>query len=241
MDSKFKIMITAALVAFLVACGGGGGDSSTPGPTPVLSLDGIYRASPVVVSADGFTYDYEFESSGGWRTYGTTGRIYTTTVNQDDTIDGTATIYGLGGAINTAALTGTITPAGAMSLTFQDGATSVTVTTQRIAQASSTLSSRAWCTYEFDDVTVHNCGEFDILNRLVFNTPTHGTQNMVALELGAEVTPDVYEATIDWAVCGSLSGLASVAVSEDGIYDELVITVVGGNCNFVWWLLRATK
>ena len=241
MDGKQKIISTLALVAVLVACGGGGGSGgNNSGPPPILSLDGIYRGSPVVVSADGFTYDYGNPIPGAWQTYGTTGRVYTTTVNQDNTIDGTATIYN-NAEINTAALTGTITPAGAMSLTFQDGVTSVTVATQRIAQASTTLPGRAFCSYEFDDITVHSCGEFDVLNRLTFSTPTHGSQNIVTLTLGAEVTTDVYEATVDWAVCGGLSGLASLAVSEDGLYDELAITVVGGSCNFVWWLLRTTR
>ena len=237
MDSKRKIISTAALIAFLVACGG----DNTPlaGPTSLLSLDGIYRGSPVITSADGFTYDYEIESTGGWPNLGNAGRVYTTTVNPNDTIDGTATIYH-GASINTAALTGTITPGGAMSLNFVDGANRVTVTTQRIAQASTTLSARAWCAYEFDDVTVHSCSEFDVLSRLVFDTPSHGNQATVTLSLGAEVSPDVYEATVDWEVCGALSGLASFAVSEDGIYDELAITVVGGGCNFFWWRLRST-
>ncbi len=237
MSSKRKLISTAALVAFLVACGGGG--SGSTGPTLALSLDGIYRSSPVVVSADGFTYDYETGGSP-WNYYGTVGRVYTTTVNQDDTIDGTATIYA-NAQISTAALTGTITPAGAMTLNFVDGAQSVSVVTQRIAETSTPLISRAWCTVEPDNVTVHSCGEFDVLNRLVFITPSHGNQNTVTLNFGAEVTPDVYEATVDWEVCGSLSGLASIAVSEDGLYDELAITVVGGNCNFIWWLLRTSR
>ena len=232
---------SVVLVAFLGACGGG---STPPGPDPILSLDGIYRGSPVVVSADGFTYDYETGGSP-WNHYGNVGRIYTTTVNPNDTIDGTATIY-TNGEINTAALTGTITPAGAMTINFIDGASNVSVVTQRIAQASTTLQGRAFCTIEPDNVTVHDCGEFDVLNSLVFRTPSHGPggsgeSNLVALELGAEVSPDVYEATVDWSVCRSLSGLASFAVSEDGVYDELAITVVGGNCGFVWWVLRTTR
>lgn len=243
-------LATLVLLLALGACSGGGGsgaDSGGPaGLDPILSLDGIYRASPVLISADGFTYDYEFESTGGWQTYGTTGRIYTTTVNPNDTIDGTATIYGLGGVISTAALTGTITPAGAMALDFVDGAQVVSLSTQRIATAATFLGGRAWCSYQFDDVTVHSCGEFDVLNRLVFRTATHGPggsgeSDIVTLELGTEVSPDVYEVSVDWEVCGNLSGLAAIAVSEDGVYDELAVTVVGGRCNFVWWLLRTTK
>ena len=244
--SMERLISTTALVVFLVACGGNNPPSA--GPTPLLSLDGIYRGSPVITSADGFTYDYEFESAGGfgWRTIGSVGRVYTTTVNPNNTIDGTATIYELGGTINTAALTGTITSAGAMSLHFVDGVNIVNIVTQRIPQASTTLGFRAWCTYAFDDITVYDCGEFDVLSRLVFRHPGFGpggsgTGDIVTLSLGTEVTPDVYEATVDWEGCGSLSGLASFAVSEDGVFDELVITVVGGRCNFMWWLLRATQ
>jgi hypothetical protein len=90
------------LMILLAGCSSGGGGDNFPSPDP-LSLDGLYRGSPVVVSANGFTYDYESPLSNPSLHYGTHGRVYTTTVNPDDTIDGTATLY-KDASISTAAL-----------------------------------------------------------------------------------------------------------------------------------------
>ena len=177
------------------------------------------------------------------------GRVYTTTVNPDNTIDGTVTIYGPPFTINTAALSGTITPAGAMSLKwFNDDGSIISFTVRRIAQTSTPLSGRAWCFISRDNVTVRSCGEFDSLKDLTFIMYSLPPQHVITLHLGAEVAPDVYKATVDWLGCWHLNGLASFAVSEDGVFDELAITVVSQltgtsteHCNFRWWLLRATR
>ena len=238
-----QIIYSTALSILLVACGGGGGGDDVGLDPVALSLDGIYRGSPVVVSARDFTYDYEFDTDlpGGWRTVGSSGRVYTTTVTGND-VSGTATLYKRG-AISTAALTGSITPGGAMSLHFQDGSSgAVNVNVQRLGGQSKTLLGRAWCTYAYDGVTVYYCSEFDILSVLRFSSPAHGTpRDLISVSLGDEVTPNVYEATVDWATCGNLTGLVGFAESEDGLVDEMAITVVGGSCGFMWFLLTSIR
>ena len=233
-----KFLLTIMLGTLVAACGGGG--DSNPQPPPVaLSLDGVYRGSPVIASAGGFTFDYEHSPGNAYLFFDTHGRVYTTTVSLDDTIAGTATLY-KSGAVTTAALSGSISATGSLNLNFVDGSSRVNISAQRLRESSIPLIGRAWCTMKFDNVTVDNCFEFDVLNNFQFITPTHGNQNVVTVSLRAEVEPNVYEASLDWALCPASDGLVSFAQSEDRLHDEMAITVVGP-CGFIWWVIRATR
>jgi hypothetical protein len=228
----------------LTACGGGGNSANDTTPPPLLSLDGIYRGSPAIVSAGGFTYDYEILPGQPNEMFGNAGRVYTTTVNPDDTIDGTATIYE-NGTINTAALTGTITAIGALNLTFNNGSVRNAINVQRLAEPMTQLTGRAWCTIGFDNVTVHACSEFDVLNNITLTTPTHGPGargdgNLLNISLVTQIEPNVYEVRMQWSICGTSTGVMGFAISEDGLHDEMMLVVVGP-CDFLFWVVRATR
>ena len=234
-----KKIYLALIVLTLAACGGGGGGSSTPPTLTDIPLDGIYRASPPIVSANDVTYDYEIPEGNPSKHYGTHGRLYRTTVT-GNSISGTASIY-RNSQVETGPLTGTVTANGALTLQFVDGPRNVVVNSQRLAAQAMPLIGRAWCTIDWDNVTVHACAEFDVLNNMTFITPTHGTQNLVSLTLTNQVEANVYEATIDWPVCGRLNGVVGFTDHEDGVHDEMVINAVGGPCGYVWWVILATQ
>jgi hypothetical protein len=235
------------LALTLTACGGSGSSPPPPivpppGPPPIMSLDGIYRGSPVVVSADGFTYDYEGDTADPFN--GSVGRVYTTTVNADNTVDGTATIYRNSGPPETAALSGTINGRGDMSLTFADGQVgTVTVDVSLLSESPINIMGRAWCSYRAG--SLYGCGEFDVLSRLLVPHPACGDAgNFLDIELGPEETTNVYPVTVtatgnQCSGQGTKSGLASFAISEDGLSDELVINIVG-NGQYIWFRILAT-
>ncbi len=238
-----KTLTTLLAVLTLAACSGGGGGNSTPRIVDI-PLDGVYRASPVIVSANDVTYDYEIPTGNPSEHYGTDGRVYRTTVTGNN-ISGTASIYRTGSTQpETGPLTGTVTANGALALNFSDGPQNVSVNSQRLAATATPLIGRAWCTIEFDSVTVHACAEFDVLNNMTFTTPTHGgprNPSLVSLTLTNQIEANVYEATIDWEVCGHATGVVGFADHQDGVHDEMVINVVGGPCGYLWWIIIATK
>lgn len=231
-------LILATLM--LAACSSGG--SGNPGPPPVVDipLDGIYRASPPLVSANGLTFDYADPIPGAWQQLGSVGRVYTTTTT-GNAVSGTATMYRAGGVVENSALTGDISPTGVLTLNFPDGAQNVNVQSQRLAEAAIELAGRAWCINEFDNVTVHSCGEFDVLNNLTFATPSHGSQNQVNVTIGEQVDANVYEVSIAWEVCGTMSGVVGFSESEDGTTYEMAVNVVNGSCGYQWWQLTTVR
>lgn len=236
-----KNLLTLIVVLTLAACSSGDNvDSNTPNS---LTLDGIYRGSPIIVSANGFTYDYEIPPGSPVEFYGTTGRVYTTTVN-GNAVSGTATIYN-NADVTTATLTGSIDEQGNLDLTFIDGANSVVITARELMVTDIVTGGRAWCSISIsDNVTVHGCGEFDVLGRITFRTPSHGpgstgTSDLVTVTLTQQVDTNVYEASVDWEVCNG-NGVVGFADAEDNVHDEAVIAIVG-SCNFVWWRLLGVQ
>lgn len=241
--NSIKLFVLLGL-SLLAACGGSSGGTSGPPPVADIPLDGVYRASPVIVSANNVTYDYESVPGSTDRHYGFIGRVYKTTV-QGNTVSGTASIYRQDGTHTNSTLTGDVSANGVLTLNFPDGAQNVTVQTQRLAEAAIELQGRAWCTIEADNVTVHDCAEFDILNNMTFITPSHGrgaslTANQVHLTLGAQVEANVYEVAVDWEACPG-NGVVGFSESEDGTKYEMSVNIVGGRCGYIWWLLTTVR
>ena len=234
----------ALIVLTLAACGGGGSGSSAPPILTDVPLDGIYRASPAIVSANDVTYDYEIPEGSPAKFYGNDGRVYRTTVTGND-VSGTASIYRVNTAGHeTSALTGTVTSNGALTLQFVDGPRNVVVNSQRLAAQAMPLIGRAWCTYVFFEEDAQTCAEFDVLNNISFVSPMHGSgirAPLVNVTLTKQVEANVYEATIDWEPCDHLTGVVGFADHEDGVHDEMVINAVGGSCGYVWWVLLTTQ
>ena len=194
------------------------------------------------MSANDVTYDYEIPEGSPTKFYGTHGRVYRTKVT-GNSISGTASIY-RSAQVNTSALTGTVTANGALTLQFVDGPRNVAVNSQRLAAQAMPLIGRAWCTYVFFEEVPQSCAEFDVLNNMTFRTPTHGDErnpSLVSLTLTNQVEANVYEAIIDWPVCGRLTGVVGFADHEDGVHDEMVINAIGGPCGYLWWVILATQ
>lgn len=224
-------------VLFLAACSSGGGGGGSNPPVNV-SLDGIYRGSPVVVSADNLTFDFDDPAPGGWQNNGQSGRVYETTVT-GETIDGVATIY-RNNDVRTQSLTGSVDAAtGDMTLNFVDGPQRVELALARLAEPFIDPRGKAWCMYEFDNVTVFDCGEYDVLSILRFKTATHGTQNDITVTLGEQVDANVYRAQVDWQICSG-DGVVGFAVSEDGTMYEMALQYVGP-CGFTWFMLTSVR